>query len=49
MILRDANPMKLELAHAYPIGTMILEGKHQPFYALACPLIPAIIKCRRRR
>ena len=41
--------MKLELAHAYPIGTMILEGKHQPFHALACPLKPAIIKRRRRR
>jgi hypothetical protein len=26
---------------------MILEGKHQPFHALACPLKPAIIKRRR--
>ena len=40
-------PMKLELANAYPIGTLILEGKHQPFLALACPLKPAIIKRRR--
>jgi hypothetical protein len=40
--------MKIELAHAYPIGTMILEGNHQPFHALACPLRPVIIKRARR-
>jgi hypothetical protein len=48
LILHATNPMKLVLANAYPIGTMILEGKHQPFHALACPLQPAIIKPRRR-
>ena len=35
-------------AHAYPIGTMIVEGKHQRFHALACPLKPVIIQRRRR-
>ena len=40
--------MKIELAHAYPIGTMILEGHHLPFHALACPLKPVIIKRARR-
>ena len=47
-ILRHVNPMKIELAHAYPIGTMIVEGQHQPFHALACPLKPVIIQRRRR-
>ncbi|QNI95493.1 hypothetical protein SynA15127_02429 [Synechococcus sp. A15-127] len=32
--------MKLDLAHAEPMGTLIDDGTHAPFRALACPLVP---------
>ena len=32
--------MKLNLAHAEPMGTLIDDGTHAPFRALACPLVP---------
>jgi len=36
--------MKLNLAHSHPMGTLIVEGVHQPFRALACALKPAAIR-----
>ena len=30
--------MTIDLAGGAPIGSVILEGKHAPFRALACPL-----------
>ncbi|QNJ05699.1 hypothetical protein SynMEDNS5_00970 [Synechococcus sp. MEDNS5] len=36
--------MKLNLAHSHPMGTLIVEGVHQPFRALACALRPASIR-----
>ena len=36
--------MKLNLAHSHPMGTLIVEGVHQPFHALACALSPASIR-----
>lgn len=41
--------MKLDLAHAEPMGTLIVEGGHQPFRALACALRPAAIRIRSAR
>lgn len=41
--------MKLDLAHAEPMGTLIVEGRHQPFRALACALRPAAIRIRSAR
>ena len=41
--------MKLDLAHAEPMGTLILEGRHQPFRALACALRPSAIRIRSAR
>jgi len=41
--------MKLDLAHAQPMGTLIVEGAHRPFHALACALRPASIKIRSAR
>ena len=31
--------MTIDLAGGAPIGSVILEGKHAPFRALACPLL----------
>ena len=30
--------MTIDLAGGAPIGSVVLEGKHAPFRALACPL-----------
>ena len=30
--------MEIHIAHSQPIGTLIFDGKHKPFHALACPL-----------
>ncbi|WP_353292441.1 hypothetical protein [Synechococcus sp. M16CYN] len=32
--------MEVHTAHAHPMGTLIIEGRHKPFQALACPLNP---------
>ena len=40
--------MKLDLAHAHPMGSLIVEGHHQPFHALACALKPSAIKIQRK-
>ena len=30
--------MKISIASAQPIGTIIIEGEHKPFNASACPI-----------
>ena len=40
--------MKLDLAHAHPMGSLIVEGHHQPFHALACVLKPYSIKIQKK-
>ena len=40
--------MKLDLAHAEPMGSLIIEGTHQPFHALACALRPASVRIGRK-
>jgi len=42
------NTMKLDLAHAEPMGSLIIEGSHQPFHALACALRPASVRIGRK-
>ena len=36
--------MEIHLHHAQSLGELILEGRHTPFRALACPLKPAVMK-----
>ncbi len=40
--------MKLDLAHAQPMGSLIVEGGHRPFHALACALRPNTIRITRQ-
>jgi hypothetical protein len=39
--------MKFDPMNAEPMGTLILDGKHKPFHALACPLQPQIKQVKR--
>jgi hypothetical protein len=41
--------MKLDLAQAQPMGSLIIEGTHRPFHALACALRPSTIRIARPR
>ena len=43
MGLPDLPTMKLDHARAEPMGTLIVDGRHQPFRALACALRPSAI------
>ena len=45
----EGNAMKLDLAQAQPMGSLIVEGTHQPFHALACALRPSTIRIARPR
>ena len=40
--------MKLDLAHAQPMGSLILEGHYQPFHALACCIKPSAIRIQKK-
>ena len=40
--------MKLDLAQAQPMGSLIVEGTHSPFHALACALRPATLRIGRK-
>ena len=40
--------MKLDLAQAQPMGSLIIEGTHRPFHALACALRPATVRIGRK-
>ena len=39
--------MEIHLHHAQSLGELILDGRHKPFRALACPLKPAVLKDNR--
>ena len=39
--------MKFDPMNAEPMGTLILDGKHKPFHALACPLQPQIKQVKK--
>ena len=41
--------MKFDPMNAEPMGTLILDGKHKPFHALACPLHPQMKHVKRKR
>ena len=36
--------MEIHLHHAQSLGELILDGRHKPFRALACPLKRAALK-----
>ena len=40
--------MEIHLHHAQSLGELILDGRHKPFRALACPLKPAVLKDKRQ-
>jgi len=40
--------MKLDLANAQAMGSLIVEGMHKPFRALACALRPASIRIGKK-
>ena len=43
-----STSMKLDLAQAQPMGSLIIEGTHRPFHALACALRPAAVRIGRK-
>ena len=36
--------MEIHLHHAQSLGELIVDGRHKPFRALACPLKPAVVR-----
>ena len=42
------SAMKIYNANAQPMGSLIFEGGHKPFHALACPLKPASVRISRK-
>ena len=41
--------MKLDSANAHPMGSLIHDGIHTPFHALACPLNPRMVRIGKKR
>ncbi|WP_255344622.1 hypothetical protein [Synechococcus sp. BL107] len=41
--------MKLDSANAHPMGSLIHDGIHQPFHALACPLHPRAVRIGKKK
>jgi hypothetical protein len=41
--------MKLDLANAQAMGSLIVEGVHKPFRALACALRPSAIRITKKK
>ena len=39
--------MEIHLHHAQSLGELILDGRHTPFRALACPLKPSVVRSER--
>ena len=39
--------MEIHLHHAQSLGELILDGRHTPFRALACPLKSALVREER--
>lgn len=47
-LLVCGSAMKIDSANAQPMGSLIFEGGHKPFHALACPLKPASVRISRK-
>ena len=47
-VLVCGTAMKIDSANAQPMGSLIFEGGHKPFHALACPLKPASVRISRK-
>ena len=47
-VLTCGLAMKIDSANAQPMGSLIFEGGHKPFHALACPLKPASVRISRK-
>ena len=47
-VLVCGTAMKIDSANAQPMGSLIFEGGHKPFHALACPLKPASVRIIRK-
>ena len=43
------HAMKLDSANAHPMGSLIHDGTHTPFHALACPLNPRMVRIGKKR
>ena len=41
--------MEIHTAHAQPMGSLIFEGHHKPFHALACPLNPLAVRIAKKK
>jgi hypothetical protein len=41
--------MEIHTAHAQPMGSLIFEGQHKPFHALACPLNPQTVQIAKKK
>ena len=39
--------MEIHLHHAQSLGELIVDGRHTPFRALACPLKPSVLRSER--
>jgi len=46
--LTSESTMKIDTAHAEPMGSLVVEGTHRPFHALACALKPATVRIKRK-
>ena len=47
-VLVCGSAMKIDSSNAQPMGSLIFEGGHKPFHALACPLKPASVRISRK-
>ena len=47
-VMVRGTAMKIDSANAQPMGSLIFEGGHKPFHALACPLKPAAVRISRK-
>ena len=45
----NSTVMKLDLANAQAMGSLIVEGVHKPFRALACALRPSAIRIAKKK
>ena len=47
-VLVCGSAMKIDSSNAQPMGSLIFEGVHKPFHALACPLKPASVRINKK-
>ena len=45
----NSTVMKLDLANSQAMGSLIVEGVHKPFRALACALRPSVIRIDKKK